>query len=82
MNFMEFITLHQSEIYSSILTVFLSLTSFLVIYLRTKSKRIQSIANDCIKTHVDDVKLSDYEVSIDHIHYYDLSTLDIRRKEK
>ena len=79
-SFIEFFEAHSSEVYSALLTIFLSLASFVVIFFRTKAKRIQNIVSDCSRAHIDDVNFDDYEISIDGSHYYPLSACVVRKK--
>lgn len=81
-NFIEFFEDHSSEVYSACLTIFLSFASFLVIFFRTKAKRIQSIVAGCDRAHVDDINFDDYEISIDGSKYYPLSACVVRKKNK
>lgn len=77
---MTFFESHSSEIYSALLTIFLSLASFIVIFLRTKAKRIQGIVDECDRKHVDEINFDDYEVTLDGISYYPLSKATVRKK--
>ncbi len=79
-NFIEFFEAHSSEVYSALLTIFLSAASFLVIFFRTKAKRIQNIVSECSRAHLDDVNFDDYEISFDGLKYYPLNTCIVRKK--
>lgn len=79
-SFIEFFEIHSSEVYSACLTIFLSLASFLVIFFRTKAKRIQSIVADCDRAHFDEINFDDYEISLDGSKYYPLSACIVRKK--
>lgn len=79
-SFIEFFEIHSSEVYSACLTLFLSAASFLVIFFRTKAKRIQNIVSECNRAHVSDINFDDYEISIDGSHYYPLSSCVVRKK--
>ena len=79
-SFIEFFEAHSSEVYSALLTIFLSAASFLVIFFRTKAKRIQNIVSECSRAHLDDVNFDDYEISIDGSKYYPLSACIVRKK--
>lgn len=79
-SFIEFFEAHSSEVYSALLTLFLSAASFLVIFFRTKAKRIQNIVSECNRTHVDQLNFDDYEISFDGLKYYPLNTCVVRKK--
>ena len=79
-SFIEFFEIHSSEVYSACLTLFLSAASFLVIFFRTKAKRIQNIVSECSRAHLDDVNFDDYEISFDGSKYYPLSVCIVRKK--
>ncbi len=79
-SFIEFFEIHSSEVYSACLTLFLSAASFLVIFFRTKAKRIQNIVSECNRAHVSDINFDDYEISIDGSKYYPLSACIVRKK--
>ncbi len=79
-SFIEFFEIHSSEVYSACLTLFLSAASFLVIFFRTKAKRIQNIVSECSRVHVDQLNFDDYEISFDGSKYYPLSTCIVRKK--
>ena len=79
-SFIEFFEAHSSEVYSALLTIFLSAASFLVIFFRTKAKRIQNIVSECSRAHLDDVNFDDYEISFDGAKYYPLSVCIVRKK--
>ncbi len=79
-SFIEFFEAHSSEVYSALLTIFLSAASFLVIFFRTKAKRIQNIVSECSRAHLDDVNFDDYEISFDGSKYYPLSVCIVRKK--
>ncbi len=79
-SFIEFFEAHSSEVYSALLTIFLSAASFLVIFFRTKAKRIQNIVSECSRAHLDDVNFDDYEISFDGLKYYPLNTCIVRKK--
>ena len=79
-SFIEFFEFHSSEVYSALLTIFLSAASFLVIFFRTKAKRIQNIVSECSRAHLDDINFDDYEISFDGLKYYPLNTCIVRKK--
>lgn len=79
-SFIEFFEAHSSEVYSALLTIFLSLASFVVIFFRTKAKRIQNIVSDCNRVHTDEINFDDYEISIDGSHFYPLRSCIVRKK--
>ena len=79
-SFFQFFEAHSSEVYSALLTIFLSAASFLVIFFRTKAKRIQNIVSSCSRAHLDDVNFDDYEISFDGSKYYPLSVCIVRKK--
>ena len=79
-SFIEFFEAHSSEVYSALLTIFLSAASCLVIFFRTKAKRIQNIVSECSRAHLDDVNFDDYEISFDGLKYYPLNTCIVRKK--
>lgn len=81
-NFIEFFESHSSEVYSACLTIFLSVANFVVIFFRTKIKRIQNIVSDCDRAHVDQLNFDDYEISFDGLKYYPLNTCIVRKKNK
>ncbi len=79
-SFFQFFEAHSSEVYSALLTIFLSAASFLVIFFRTKAKRIQNIVSECSRAHLDDINFDDYEISFDGLKYYPLNTCIVRKK--
>ena len=79
-SFIEFFEIHSSEVYSACLTLFLSAASFLVIFFRTKAKRIQNIVSECSRAHIDDVNFDDYEISFDGSKFYPLRACIVRKK--
>ena len=79
-SFIEFFEIHSSEVYSACLTLFLSAASFLVIFFRTKAKRIQNIVSECSRAHVDQLNFDDYEISFDGLKYYPLNTCIVSKK--
>lgn len=79
-SFFQFFEAHSSEVYSALLTLFLSAASFLVIFFRTKAKRIQNIVSECSRAHLNDVNFDDYEISFDGSKYYPLSVCIVRKK--